>query len=131
MIIALLFIEPLLQGNVLSGALIAIGFQGGHGTVAGLQQTFTSMDFENGFDLGLGIATIGLLSAIVFGAIMSNTSTNGKEEMQMDDFEPPSTKDEASLPFQLGLLGLTVLLGWAILSSLQWVEKGIGWHFRF
>jgi len=123
MILALLLIGPLFEGNVLSGALIAIGFQGGHGTVAGLQQTFTSMDFENGFDLGLGIATIGLLSAIVFGAIMSNTSKNGNEEMQMDDFKPPATKDEASFPFQLGLLGLTVLLGWAILSSLQWVEK--------
>jgi ESS family glutamate:Na+ symporter len=121
--LAILLIRPLFDGNVLSGALIAIGFQGGHGTVAGLQSTFANLGFDDGFDLGLGIATIGLLSAIIFGATMSNIARPGKEEMKMDDFEPPSTKDEASLPFQLALLGLTILLGWVLLTFLQWAEN--------
>jgi ESS family glutamate:Na+ symporter len=80
-------------------------------------------DLKMVFDIGLGIATIGLLSAIIFGATMSNIARPGKEEMKMDDFEPPSTKDEASLPFQLALLGVTILLGWAMLAFLQWAEN--------
>jgi ESS family glutamate:Na+ symporter len=49
LLLAVLLIKPLFDANVLSGALIAIGFQGGHGTVAGLQSTFANLGFEDGF----------------------------------------------------------------------------------
>ncbi|TYS15408.1 sodium:glutamate symporter [Rossellomorea vietnamensis] len=55
-----------------AGALIEISFQGGPGTAAGLSSTFESLNFEDGADLALGLATIGILSAVIAGMIIVN-----------------------------------------------------------
>ncbi|MGM0846281.1 MAG: sodium/glutamate symporter [Bacillota bacterium] len=55
-----------------AGALIEISFQGGPGTAAGLSSTFESLDFADGADLALGLATIGILSAVIAGIIIVN-----------------------------------------------------------
>lgn len=44
LLIALLVLSPLFGSNKMVGALLPIGFQGGHGTVAGLKQTFESLN---------------------------------------------------------------------------------------
>lgn len=38
------------------GGLIEIGFEGGHGTAAGMADTFADLGFEEGADLALGLA---------------------------------------------------------------------------
>jgi glutamate:Na+ symporter, ESS family len=48
--------------NPIAGALIEIGFEGGHGTAAGLAGTFETFGFAEGADLALGLATVGLVA---------------------------------------------------------------------
>lgn len=124
MITALLVLAPLFDTNEVAGALIAVGFQGGHGTVAGLQSTFESIDFAKGMDLGLGIATIGLISAIVLGTIMSNRTDGGDQELEISHDEKVEVKDR---PFGLhfAILGTVVIVAWLILSGLQIAEKSL------
>ncbi|WP_339922344.1 sodium:glutamate symporter [uncultured Cyclobacterium sp.] len=130
LLIAILLLKPMFDIDVVSGALIAIGFQGGHGTVAGLKNTFSAIDFEQGVDLGLGIATIGLISAIIFGTIVSNI--NGKEEshdMKMSDNgeENPNLEKikKVSFPLQIAIVGVTIILGWLFLKGLSYGEMAL------
>lgn len=54
------------------GNLIEIGFQGGHGTVGGMRESFIAYDWEDGIALGLTVATIGMIVGIVIGMILIN-----------------------------------------------------------
>lgn len=125
--VAALLIKPLFDVDAISGALIAIGFQGGHGTVAGLQSTFNDLNFPDGFDLGLGIATIGLVAAILFGTVMSNVQRNNNDddhEMKMSDNGDDKSMSikKVSFPQQIAILSITIILGWLILQASGWAE---------
>ncbi|MBZ5488852.1 sodium:glutamate symporter [Halomonas aquamarina] len=145
--LALLVLAPLFNMNPMVGALIEIGFEGGHGTAAGMADTFADLGFEEGADLALGLATVGIVSGVLIGTLMINIAarrgliTPSKESDDPDDLmredERPST-DEFSefkkdltheagttdpLSLHIGLVGIAILLGWLILSGLQWVEQ--------
>lgn len=47
------------------GTLIEIGFEGGHGTAAGLQSTFVELGFPEAYDIAVGLATVGILSGLL------------------------------------------------------------------
>ena len=127
MLIAALFLGPVFGVDVLSGALIAIGFQGGHGTVAGLGNTFNDLGFSEGTDLGLGIATIGLISAIVFGTVMSNLgrdNESGDLKLNHDERKRIEVTD-VSFPLQMGILASTIAIAWIVLEGLVALESAI------
>jgi len=58
----------------MAGALIEIGFEGGHGTAADMGETFNNLGFTEGTDLALGLATIGILFGVVLGILFLNIS---------------------------------------------------------
>ena len=70
--LAILVLAPVFGMNPMAGALIEIGFEGGHGTAAGMADTFTDLGFEEGADLALGLATVGIVSGILIGTLMIN-----------------------------------------------------------
>ncbi len=145
--LALLVLAPLFNMNPMVGALIEIGFEGGHGTAAGMADTFADLGFEEGADLALGLATVGIVSGVLIGTLMINIAarrgliTPSKESDDPDDLmredERPSTEEfsefkkdlthEAGttdpLSLHIGLVGIAILIGWLLLSGLQWVEQ--------
>ncbi|GAK09954.1 sodium/glutamate symporter [Geomicrobium sp. JCM 19038] len=81
MAIVLVILTPLFGTNPAAGALIEISFVGGHGTAAGLSDTFESLGFPEGYDLAVGLATVGILSGVVIGIVMLNIAARkGKSE---------------------------------------------------
>ncbi|MDO6427518.1 sodium:glutamate symporter [Thalassotalea sp. 1_MG-2023] len=123
MITTLLILAPLFDTKAFAGALIAVGFQGGHGTVAGLQSTFEGLDFAKGIDLGLGIATIGLISAITLGTIMSNKTGDSEQELEMTDDDNNREVKDRPFGLQFAILGTVIMLAWLILTGLQVTEE--------
>lgn len=123
MITTLLILAPLFDTKAFAGALIAVGFQGGHGTVAGLQSTFEGLDFAKGIDLGLGIATIGLISAIILGTIMSNKTDDSEQELEMTDDDNNLEVKDRPFGLQFAILGSVIMLAWLMLSGLQVAEE--------
>ena len=142
--LALLVLTPLLGIDPMVGALIEIGFEGGHGTAAGLAPVFDSVGFAGGVDLALGLASVGLIAAIVSGVILINWAKrrdllledHGGEaedvaQTMAEGFEKlsPAHKSSASdapidpMSFTLGLVAASVLIGWGILSGLQLIER--------
>ena len=54
------------------GNLLEIGFQGGHGTVGGMAESFRAFGWEDGIALGYTVATVGMVSGIVAGMVLIN-----------------------------------------------------------
>lgn len=71
-LLAVLILGPVFGLPLMAGALIEIGFEGGHGTAAGLQQTFADLDFAAGGELAVGMATVGVVGGIVCGIALIN-----------------------------------------------------------
>ena len=128
-LIAALVLVPVFDINVMAGALIAVGFQGGHGTVAGLSDTFSDLGFAAGTDIGLGIATIGLIAAIGFGTLMSNLGRTGSGDTADVDSEeglgPEKAPSDKSFGLQFAVLALTIGLAWLALKGLQAAEAAL------
>lgn len=52
------------------GNLLEIGFEGGHGTVGGMAESFVHYGWEKGIQLGFTVATVGMIVGIVCGMAM-------------------------------------------------------------
>jgi ESS family glutamate:Na+ symporter len=57
------------------GGILPVGFEGGHGTAAGLAKTFDKIGWPEGKDFALASATGGIVSAIVVGMVLVNVAT--------------------------------------------------------
>ncbi len=69
-LVVLFVLIPLLGVNPLMGCLIEVGFEGGHGAAAIMGDSFFRLGYPEGLDLGLAMATVGLLSSTVFGSAL-------------------------------------------------------------
>lgn len=148
--LCLLVLTPVFGLSPLAGALIEIGFEGGHGTAAGMAQTFRDLGFEEGADLALGLATVGLVAGVVVGTILINwaarrryirlgdreplklrdlqlnTQTDGDtlEELREWQWEKEQeTRPTDPLSVHLGVVGLAIAIGWLIRAGLLWIER--------
>ncbi|MBN1196739.1 MAG: sodium:glutamate symporter, partial [Candidatus Aminicenantes bacterium] len=65
--LVLFFLGPLFGLPDVFGVIVEVGFEGGHGTAAGLRDTFAAFRWPEGSDYALGAATVGVVSAIVGG----------------------------------------------------------------
>jgi len=63
------FLPPSMEPNPLMGCLIEVGFEGGHGAASIIGESFNKLGFPNGLDLGLAMATMGLLSSSILGSM--------------------------------------------------------------
>lgn len=90
-LLALLVLVPFYDANPLSSMLVAIGFQGGYGTAAGLSDTYGPLGFGEGYDLALGMATAGKVSAILVGLLLINIA------VRQDQMKSPEEKREEHL----------------------------------
>ncbi|RCW45737.1 ESS family glutamate:Na+ symporter [Halopolyspora algeriensis] len=145
LLLALLLLSPVFGLPPLSGALIEIGFEGGHGTAAGLGNTFSEVGFPAGQDLALGMATIGLISGIVLGIVLINWGVRSGRTTQLRSDATPSVAERMGLvekenrraaatltvhpssiePLALhfGLLAVAIIIGQLLLWGLQALEN--------
>lgn len=141
-LLAIFVLSPWLGLPPIAGALIEIGFEGGHGTAAGLGPTFEALGWAEGQDLALGLATIGILVGVVIGIIMVNLATKkgiikpqaGElEKMQEEDscteFEDREPEEKKALvesieplSLHLALIGAGIGVGYIILQGLIGLE---------
>jgi len=70
--ITMLLLVPLYDVPPAFGTLIEIGFEGGHGTAAGLAGVYDSIGWDEGMDLALGVATVGVVMGVLLGMILVN-----------------------------------------------------------
>jgi len=129
------------------GVIIPVGFEGGHGTAAGLGDTFARLSWPEGLDFGLTSATFGIISAIVIGIILINwaakkgyiDSFKKMDELSSEELaglypvdKRPSAGSQTtsadsvdSLALHLAIIGIAVLIGYGIKLGLMTSESAI------
>src|SRR5215468_8527512 len=71
-LVVLVLLEPGFDFSDKGGALIELSFAGGHGTLAGLGPIFGEYGAGELVEVGLGLATIGMVTGVVIGTILVN-----------------------------------------------------------
>ncbi len=143
-LLVLLVLGPFFGVPPIAGALIEVAFEGGHGTAAGMADTFEEMGFTEGYDLAIGLATVGILAGVVTGIILINWAVRTKKTKVIDDVQgfselrqkgimefenrEPAAKmtlrpeSIEPLSFHFAIVGLAILVGYLILQFLIWIE---------
>ena len=145
-LVTLLILIPVFGVNPLAATLIEIGFEGGHGTAGGMAETFVQLDFADGADLALGLATVGIVSGIIAGTALADWGRRKghvhhgsgivHEEDNIPDFthaETPQMQERRAVLMQgllidplsinFGIVGIAIAIGWLILRALIWLES--------
>jgi ESS family glutamate:Na+ symporter len=144
-LLAVFILVPLFDAQIMVGALIEVGFEGGHGTAAGLSETFNEIGFTEGTDLALGLATVGVVGGLVIGVILVNWAVRNnhtaylkkkddlkninqtgiipKNERKKEIAFTVSTESIEPLALHLGLYALAITLGIGFLETLKWIER--------
>jgi ESS family glutamate:Na+ symporter len=65
-----LVLKPWLGVSPVMACLIEVAFEGGHGSAAAMGPTYERLGLEGGQDLGLAMATVGLLTASLLGGLL-------------------------------------------------------------
>ncbi|MBS7346088.1 MAG: hypothetical protein KIG14_00015 [Candidatus Sacchiramonaceae bacterium] len=71
-LLALVVLVPVFGASPLSGALVEVSFEGGHGTVAGLTNVFRELNYMEGREIANGLSTASLVSSLIIGILLIN-----------------------------------------------------------
>ena len=129
------FLPPSMDANPLMGCLIEVGFEGGHGAASIIGESFNKLGFQNGLDLGLAMATMGLLSSSILGSIFiflgRTFGLSNKEEILEQNENPKEKKIEILADLRifiinLGFSGLAISFGVLLLKYLRYISSSFG-----
>lgn len=130
--LALLLLTPVFGISPMAGALIEIGFEGGHGTSAGLRETFEELGFADGADLALALATTGIIAGSVIGIVLVNwgrarglleSEARAESEYGNEKDNFPRHPMVDGLTLHLGVIATATAVGWSFLQGLIWIEE--------
>lgn len=144
LLLGLLVLTPVFGLSPIAGTLIEIAFEGGHGTAAGMAETFAELGFPEGADLALGLATVGIVAGIVSGILLASWGRRkglvASAKLQPAD-EPDTYSRHAEpadvveardrlmsdllidpISLNLGFVGLSIAIGWLLLELLKAIE---------
>lgn len=115
------------------GNLLEIGFEGGHGTVGGMADSFKAYGWEEGIALGFTVATAGMIVGIVLGMMLIQWAHRRGYVNEVRSFEARSLHERLgvhlsrrqpsagrqtvlcdsvdSLAWHLAIVGIAVLIG--------------------
>ncbi|TVR87044.1 MAG: sodium:glutamate symporter [Trueperaceae bacterium] len=145
-LLVLVLLTPVFGLDPIAGALIEIGFEGGHGTAAGLADTFATFGFAAGADLALGLATVGLVAGVLIGTVLVNwgirtgrmtlseagdpvESARAETDDDLDDVDDRErvTRQEGQatdpLSIHVGYVAIAISLGWLLQQALSAFER--------
>ncbi len=139
--LVLLVLGPAFGVGPVFGGLVPVGFEGGHGTAAGLGPKFDELGWPEGKDLALASATAGVTSAILVGMALVNWAARrghlavARRPDTLSEHEragiiplgsrPPagrltvSSDVIGSLTLQVAVIGVAVLIGYGIQQGLS------------
>jgi len=134
----LLVLQPWLGVSPVMACLIEVAYEGGHGSAAAMGPSYAALGFPGGQDLGLAMATVGLLSSsLVGGVVVVIGRQRGWLLAQSQPGSAPlaGSASESSAPthpawaawaVNLALVGIAVLIGVGLLALLRLGTDAIG-----
>ncbi len=149
LLVTVLVLTPLFNVPHAFGTILEIGFAGGHGTAAGMEEVFNKIGFPAGSALAYMSATVGIITAVVGGIIYINIAirkgyckhidaSKGIPEYKKtglikneEDRYSISTATVAGesiepLAFHFAIVALAVLAGWVMLTGVRKIHPVLG-----
>src|SRR5215510_11283290 len=148
-VVVLVLLGPVFDFSDKGGALIEVSFAGGHGTLAGLGPVFDEYGAGELVEVGLGLATIGLVTGVVVGTILVNYAikspsitvarqnpTSPDEDLDIDHHLP--RPDQEPMDEWQGMsqvtaaavaLGVSIAVGIVLLEFFRWLFDLFGSDF--
>jgi len=145
--IAMAVLTPVFGVPAFLGTIIPVGFEGGHGTAAGLKDTFEIFEWPEGTDYALASATSGVVFAIVVGMILVNWAARrgyarklqkvgpmtdrraagvyALEERPAAGWQTVSAASVDSLALHLAIIGVAVFIGYLLKLGLLGIEGAL------
>ena len=148
-ILTLLLLEPVFGFSSKAGALIEMAFAGGHGTLAGLTPVLMKYEAGELLEVGLGLATIGMVTGIVVGTMLVKYAINSPS-ISVARQNPPSAAEDLDIDHHLPgpddapmdewrgmtqvtaaavFLGVSIAVGIALLEVFRWAFGLLGSDF--
>lgn len=142
-VLTLVFLGPVFGAPPMTGALIEVGFEGGHGTAAGLAPTFEKLGWSAAGDIALGLATISIVAAIFSGIVILNIHhrRNGhvldeaamqaqqkrmiRNGYNLTNFANKLETNPKEIVFTAIIFSASIGLGWLMLRGLQLSETAL------
>ena len=138
----LLVLQPWLGVSPVMACLIEVAYEGGHGSAAAMGPSYAALGFPGGQDLGLAMATVGLLSSTLVGGVVvvigrqrgwllaqsQPSSAPGAAPLagSATDGSAPTHPAWAAWAVNLALVGIAVLIGVGLLALLRLGTDAIG-----
>ena len=136
----LLVLQPLLGVSPVMACLIEVAYEGGHGSAAAMGPSYAALGFPGGQDLGLAMATVGLLSSTLVGGVVVVIARQRGWLLAQSDPNPTSAAHHqpsavtaaperpawAAWAVNLALVGCAVLIGVVLLQLLRLGTDAIG-----
>ncbi len=118
--ILLFLLNPFYDIPVVFAGIMPVGFEGGHGTAAGMADVFKSLGYPELIDLTLASATVGILFSISIGMILINWAIRkgyieNLDDNKIVDIDYNHKNDESigeyNLAVHLCIIGIAILIG--------------------
>ena len=138
----LLVLQPWLGVSPVMACLIEVAYEGGHGSAAAMGPSYAALGFPGGQDLGLAMATVGLLSSTLVGGVVvvigrqrgwllaqsQPGSAPGAAPLagSARESSAPTHPAWAAWAVNLALVGIAVLIGVGLLALLRLGTDAIG-----
>ena len=138
----LLVLQPWLGVSPIMACLIEVAYEGGHGSAAAMGPSYAALGFPGGQDLGLAMATVGLLSSTLVGGLVVVLGRRrgwllSCAEGQAAEPEPQASAASPSAPttpnsgaaawaVNLALVGVAVAIGVVLLQLLRAATAPLG-----
>ncbi len=140
----LLVLQPWLGVSPVMACLIEVAYEGGHGSAAAMGPSYAALGFPGGQDLGLAMATVGLLSSTLVGGVVVVIGrqrgwllAQAREEADSnavplalagvgDSGLPPNHPAWAAWAVNMAMVGIAVLIGVVLLQLLHLGTDAIG-----
>ena len=137
----LLVLQPWLGVSPVMACLIEVAYEGGHGSAAAMGPSYAALGFPGGQDLGLAMATVGLLSSTLVGGVVvviarqrgwllsqgtANANGVSTASLQPEGAAAPTRPAWAAWAVNLALVGCAVLIGVVLLQLLRLGTDAIG-----
>ena len=151
--LVIVLLAPVFGVPAMFGGILPVGFEGGHGTAAGMAPAFEANHWAAGKDLALASATIGILGAVIVGMALVNwAERKGYTVKRVSDEDAPDTFSLGIIPLgrrpdagkltvssdaveafslHIAIVGMAILIGFAIQQGLVALGRATGEHTVF
>lgn len=129
-----------------AGSILELSFAGGHGTIAGMGALLEEAGAPEMIDIGLGLATISMITGVVGGSLIVNygirnprihvmrtdaPAGDGPASLQQvrpneGDSAPVGDVGLGSISRSFGAIMIAITLGIVILNLLRWIAGALG-----